>query len=385
MPALFVYSAIGAELRISNVDEFIQFKNKVNSGSTFSGYTVFLDSDLSLSGKTMTPIGNSSKYFRGIFDGQGHVISNLKFSSSSFKHVGLFGFSNIITIKNIILDSSCSFTSSSRGNYQSVDSTRTNIFSYTGGILGYCYPNKGSCNIESSVNMASVSFCGTMETSGIYYSYTYLGGIAGSLDSPSYTTTVKNCANYGSVTFSGKSGDSNIGGITGISHGYSSSLKVSIYNCLNHGTITHSGTTTVSSHIGGISGYNQYSTFDNCLSSGKITASGSASERYTGSVLGQVASGVSVTQCFWTSDVGYNSVSGGGSPSVSSSNQIQISATTVGNLNSRASSKGWNKWLLNTNSAAVTFKINNNKGFSVSKKAILFPDLSPTGSNKFAG
>ena len=59
------------EMGISTVDEFIQFKDIVNSGTDYSGTTVFLDSDLSLDGKTFDPIGNfSSNYFCGTFDGQ---------------------------------------------------------------------------------------------------------------------------------------------------------------------------------------------------------------------------------------------------------------------------------------------------------------------------
>ena len=96
------------EVRIKNVDELIQFKDNVNNGNRYSWTTVFLESDLSLAGKTFEPIGDSwDKCFRGTFDGQGHVISNLNVTSSS-QHAGLFGYSKGLTIKNVILDSSCS-------------------------------------------------------------------------------------------------------------------------------------------------------------------------------------------------------------------------------------------------------------------------------------
>ena len=65
-----INSAIGAKVRISIVDELIQFKDNVNGGTTYSGTTVFLDSDLSLAEVTLEPIGNStSNYFLGTFDG----------------------------------------------------------------------------------------------------------------------------------------------------------------------------------------------------------------------------------------------------------------------------------------------------------------------------
>lgn len=44
------------ELRINNADDLIRFSVNVNSGMNFKGITVFLDSDIDLSGKTFEPI-----------------------------------------------------------------------------------------------------------------------------------------------------------------------------------------------------------------------------------------------------------------------------------------------------------------------------------------
>ena len=78
-------------MKISNVAEFIRFKDNVNDGTSYSGTTVLLDSDLDLTGKTFVPIGTSSSYFLGVFDGQGHVISNLVMNSSSL-YAGVLGY-----------------------------------------------------------------------------------------------------------------------------------------------------------------------------------------------------------------------------------------------------------------------------------------------------
>ena len=103
---------------IETPEDFIDFSKIVNKGvDSFTGTTVFLDSDLSLAGKSFEPIGiDTSKYFLGVFDGQGHVISNLKMNPSSSEYVGLFGYSYGLTIKNVILDSSCSITSTFSGS-----------------------------------------------------------------------------------------------------------------------------------------------------------------------------------------------------------------------------------------------------------------------------
>lgn len=55
---LFYGVVYGAnEYHISNADQLIAFSNAVNSGATYNGTTVFLTSDIDLTGKTMNPIG----------------------------------------------------------------------------------------------------------------------------------------------------------------------------------------------------------------------------------------------------------------------------------------------------------------------------------------
>ena len=127
------------------------------------------------------------------------MISNLAMTSS-LEYVGLFGYSKGLTIKNVILDLSCSITSSFSGSGASI-----------GGIIGQCYASNGPCTIENSVNMGSASFRGVPNVS------LYLGSIAGYLESFSnFDSTVKNCANYGDLTYSGTSDyTSIIGGIVG--------------------------------------------------------------------------------------------------------------------------------------------------------------------------
>ena len=122
--------ALSAEVRINSVDEFIQFKDNVNSGTNYERTTVFLDSDLDFTGRTFEPFGyRGYNYFRGVFDGQGYAISNIVMNSTS-QYVGLFGSSWGLTIRNAILDSSCSIKSS----YSDSDD-----YVYVGGFIGEGY------------------------------------------------------------------------------------------------------------------------------------------------------------------------------------------------------------------------------------------------------
>lgn len=109
----FVHTAVlGDTVHIKNYDEFVEFSDEVNNGNNYNGTTVLLDSDLDLDGKAFAPIGDYDVYFLGTFDGQGHTFKNLKVNSPSFIFLGLFGYSQGITIRNVVMDSSCSLTSS---------------------------------------------------------------------------------------------------------------------------------------------------------------------------------------------------------------------------------------------------------------------------------
>ena len=390
LTAALVNGAIGGELRITSVDEFIQFKDNVNSGKNYSGTTVFLESDLSLAGETFEPIGNSnSKYFLGVFDGQGHVISNLEMTSSS-RYVGLFGYSKGLTIKNVILDSSCSFTNSVKS-----------VIACIGGIIGECRGSNEACAIENSVNMGSVAFNGN--ASG---GYLFLGGIAGDLSSFNYDIIIKNCANYGDVTHSGESSVSSVGGIVGYSQGNSSTTKrVCIYNSLNHGTITHNGTTSSYLFLGGITGYAYYTTIENCVSGGKISLlTTGSSYNSVGSIVGEVKSGTSINYAYFTSDLsGYNKY-GEGNPSSESntlsydSTSFELSGTVsiggytgtslIDALNGYAdyyTLRDYSRWLLNKGSDAVSFTINKNSPFTLNYQIILLPSLVSEGYMSFNG
>ena len=108
------------ELHIKNTSELIAFSENVSNGISYSGITVFFDADMDFSGglseEQFEPIGKDySKSFQGTFDGQGHTISNLAVNSS-LPLVGLFGYSCGGTIRNVVLDSSCSVVSSYRGS-----------------------------------------------------------------------------------------------------------------------------------------------------------------------------------------------------------------------------------------------------------------------------
>ena len=64
-----------------------------------------LSADIDLTGKTVEPIGTSSKPFLGVFDGAGHTIRGLSFTKSNTDgNVGLFGYIKNAVVKNLSLE-----------------------------------------------------------------------------------------------------------------------------------------------------------------------------------------------------------------------------------------------------------------------------------------
>ena len=322
------------DLRITNLESFIEFSNNVNSGTNYSGITVFLDADFDFSGKTFKPIGNRNsdndfKDFQGTFDGQGHVIKNLNMKSD-LRFIGLFGYSGGATIKGIVLDGSCSFECT----YNSAETTKSDPT--VGGVIGWCRTMSSKCMIDDIVNMASVSFNGSTG------SYLGIGGIAGAVSGEKYEIIVKNCANYGPLSNNGEvTNNANIGGIVGTC---GREYYKYIQNCANYGTIDCANSRSGSLFIGGIVGYSKNTTISNCLSAGKITSTGN----YTGGIVGYVYSATNMNYCYWTYEAWREDSYGPGSNAFLM--QLDVTKYTyidesLNDLNSKVTPENeWNVW-----------------------------------------
>ena len=91
-------------IAINTADELAGFAAAVNAGTSYSGKTIVLASDIDLGNKAWTPIGQNGDKggFQGIFDGQGHTIYNLYVNQENraYQAAGLFGSAGYATIKN---------------------------------------------------------------------------------------------------------------------------------------------------------------------------------------------------------------------------------------------------------------------------------------------
>ena len=131
-------------VEIASKEQLAAFAKRVNSGDGMSGVLVKLTNDIDLAGMEWTPIGQTgdsygaTNYFQGIFDGQGHTISNMTITQTNAgKHyaAGFFGFIDAadVTIRNVIFDKA-----SVKGHH------------WTGVVAGYLTGNIDNCKVTNS-------------------------------------------------------------------------------------------------------------------------------------------------------------------------------------------------------------------------------------------
>lgn len=261
---------------ISNAEELYWFMEYVNAGNTKTNAVLMnnivvnegemTEETDSTSVRPWTPIGNSSIYYKGTFDGQGHTISGLYFNNENQSCVGLFGKIYNATIQNVGVTNSYIKGSDYVGGVcgYNENGTITNCYNtgavtgtvnYAGGVCGFndggtvskCY-NEGAVNGDYHVGEGAVN------------GYYHVGGVCGD----NYGT-VSNCYNKGAVNCSYV-----VGGVCGFNEG-------TVSNCYNTGAVDGTGT----SYVGGVCG-NNYGTVSNCyyLKDTETTYYGIGKNRY---------------------------------------------------------------------------------------------------------
>ena len=159
-----------------NVEWYSQYVGA--AGGNHNGAKLMNDIDFYNIENLHSPIGpNAANKFNSTFDGQGYRIKNMIVERPTESNIGFFGWlrgnANNTTVKNLIIDESCSIHGYNR----------------VGGITG-TYQNSGmTITIENVVNEATV----TAE-------HQDAGGIFGGHDAGTPTIIVRNCMNTGTIT-----------------------------------------------------------------------------------------------------------------------------------------------------------------------------------------
>ncbi|MHC4559123.1 MAG: GLUG motif-containing protein [Planctomycetota bacterium] len=234
--------------------------------------------------------------FTGVFDGNGHTISNFNYSTTDYSYsmtdwyAGLFKYVERGTIKNLgLINPVVATTGSNTGSLVGcleegtisncyVDGASVSGDSWIGGLVGICSSGMiTNCYSTGMVNGGG-GLVGRNDGGIITNCYsvvgvtgtTDVGGLVGVNDHG----TVTNCYSSGDV-----SGAENVGGLSGSSEG-------TIANCYSTGSVSGQG------GVGGLVGSNS-DTITNCYSLGSVTGT-----TYVGGLVGLNDSDT-VTDCFW--------------------------------------------------------------------------------------
>ena len=248
-----------AIMKIYTKEDMEEFRDIVNSGFTYEGYTVQLMNDIDLQGSEenqWTPVGTTTE-FKGTFEGNNHKISNIYINNTS-NNQGLFGnFSGIVqnltvggTVKggtNVggiigLINQTSNVKIINCTNEVNVTSSASNVGGVVGGLvvsnnieINKC-TNKG--NIESLANHSGgivgylgngskqiiISKCSSIDSnisSKVYNS----GGIIGAIDSTGANNDciIEKCYNNSNIIF-----NVNGGGIVGVvAHNGNTEIKLS--------------------------------------------------------------------------------------------------------------------------------------------------------------
>lgn len=220
---------------ISNVAqlEYLRDQSNLGNGQITAHAKLVNDIDLAYaSASSWIPVSKSNA-FAGTFDGNGHCIKNLYSSFYQGGYVGLFGYVNGATIKNLtvegVIESSCQHQGMIAGQsvganfYNCVAKGRINTSGsadYVGGITGWVTRNSPSIPVVRSC----ASYVDIVSTG------TFAGGIIGKSN---HSIIMEACANYGNVT-----GKINVGGLMGYTDPQSDSHITNCYvgSCEVRGT-----------------------------------------------------------------------------------------------------------------------------------------------------
>lgn len=236
---------------VTSADGLMNIAKLVNGGK--SDINITLDTDIDLTGKDWTPIGtNYDNSYKGTFDGGGHTITGLTFTTND-QYVGLFGYLNRAgTVKNVVMEG--------------VQITCNQIYGGSiGGVVGFSWGTIENCSVSGSVSGTvyvggvvgdqiggSITGCSSSAT---VKGTVDVGGVAGQTNS---SATLTACYATGNVTIEINPAKNIAGGsLVGMNAGSS------LLACYATGNVTSTGSSTGYMHIGGFLG-NNYTTVTAC-------------------------------------------------------------------------------------------------------------------------
>jgi hypothetical protein len=296
--SVFAYSYSGGTGEPNNPYQIADVNDLLELAGDTDNYDkcFILTADINLTGHVFTTAVIAS--FTGVFDGNGHKISNLESTGGS----GLFVGVSVGEIKNLGLEN----VSITGGDY----SNGGGLAGSNSGTINNCYftgtitfgINAHFVGGLVGTNTGDINNCyskGVIITAGAYgypFSY-YIGGLVG-LNTGDYDSDGSISNSWSSCDVIGGNGSGSLGGLVGgNSPGYVPA-NPSISNCYSTGTVKGYN----SGSIGGLVGSNgsvYFCTIRKCFSTSRVIGEGSSSD--IGGLVG--SNGYLISDCYSTGDV----------------------------------------------------------------------------------
>ncbi|KPL20461.1 MAG: hypothetical protein AMJ75_11735 [Phycisphaerae bacterium SM1_79] len=271
-----------------------------NPGDWTKHFKLMADIDLSeYAGAAFNIIGTAAlESFNGVFDGNGHTISNFSSTSTREWNVGLFGY---VT-----------------GQIKALGLISPNIFAQgwnVGSLAGYvdqgtitgCYAKGASVSGNSTIGGLVGSNSGRIVdcySSGSVFGDAYVGGLVGQVGEG----TVTKCYSKASV-----SGNRNVGGLVGKTAKETSAVT----DCYATGVVKGGV------YVGGLVGQIERGAAYRCYSTGSVSG-----DQYVGGFTGYVRVLGLAMHCFWDTQTSGQTTSAGGTGKTTA--EMQAISTYVG-------------------------------------------------------
>jgi hypothetical protein len=244
---------------VLNIDDYLSLVGgvyQINTVNDFKLLNVFGTYPRSFQLNTDLDLANENEYaifyFKGLFNGNNHVLSNIEINQSTMDYAGLFGYCNEATIENLVLEN-----------------VRVTGLTQTGALAGYGY--------QSTFNNCSSSG----EVTGTEM-------IAGGLVGRAHLSTIENCSSTADVT-----GYTNVGGLVGYSQ------EITVSNCFTNSTISGYGSS------GGLLGVARDPVVTDCYSRSQVT-----SNMGLGGLIASSHNGI-IRNCYSTNTLVGTAIAGG--------------------------------------------------------------------------
>ena len=230
-----------------------------------------LSGDIDLNEKEWYPIGTSAYPFKGVFDGNGFTVKNLKITSSdlAIQEVGLFGNVQNATIKNLAVRG-VSFDVRGPIGIWSVDAGAIAGSSMGGSTISNCY--------ALDVNIKAGAVDTTVRAGGII-------GLLGDNDSMSNCYTAGRVESFTDMMSPAAGNGAVTGGVVGTSNAYNA-----IHGCYSTATVRSCNDSGIAT-AGGVFGYT-IDPVEAVYSTGDIYAESGAGHAFSGGIAGQSEAGI---------------------------------------------------------------------------------------------